>query len=87
MTAALEIIKKPGGNLGFNAVTVGKYINLLVTATSFSAKCSIIRHMGYHNFFAEYFCAFFVVVVCLKPCKELLADLQMPITATAPYFT
>lgn len=43
------------GQLGFNAVTVGNYISLPIIATSFSANCSIIRHMEYHHFFAEYF--------------------------------
>lgn len=51
------------GQLGLNAVTVGKYINLLTAATSFSGKCSIIRHQGYHHFFTEYSCDFVVVVV------------------------
>lgn len=50
------------GQLGFNAVTVGKYINLLITATSFSAKCSIIRHKGYHHFFAEHFLWFLLLL-------------------------
>lgn len=61
------------GQLSFNAVTVGMFISLLVTATYVLAKCLLIRNMGYHHFFGKYF-MFFFFSCCLKqqhpvPCE------------------
>lgn len=47
------------GQLCFNAVTVGMFISLLVTATYVLAKCLLIRNMGYHRVFGEYFIGVF----------------------------